>query len=123
MISDERLLTVNPLPIANTVNDIELCDDLTDSNDTNGTVQNFNLESQTSFILGTQLPTEFEVTYHLSQIDAETGTDALISPYENISNPQTIFVRVENIATGCFVANTSFGLIVNALPIANTVMI
>jgi len=121
LISDEITLSVNALPIANLVSDIENCDDLTDGDDTNGIVQNFDLESRTNDILGTQLPIDYLVTYHLSQTDADTKTGALVSPYTNITNPQTIYTRVENITTGCFVSNITFNLIVDPLPIANAV--
>lgn len=122
LISNEITLTVNALPIANTVLDLENCDDLVDGDDTNEIVQNFDLESQTSTILGAQNPTDYSVTYHLSQTEADTNTGALTSPFENTSNPQTIYVRVENLITGCFVTNLNFQLIVNALPIANPVI-
>ncbi|MFD1292555.1 T9SS type B sorting domain-containing protein [Lutibacter holmesii] len=121
LISNEIVLSVNALPIANTVSNLENCDDLTDGDDTNEIVQNFDLESQTSTILGAQLPSNYLVTYHLSQADADTGTSALTSPFENSSNPQTIFVRVENIQAGCSISNSNFQLIVNSPPIANPV--
>src|SRR5690606_22455919 len=73
--------------------------------------------AQTAGILGSQNPANFEVTYHLSLADAQSGVGALTSPYNNISNPQTIYVRVEDInavgtGSGCF-ATTSFDLIIS----------
>ncbi|HEX8270916.1 MAG TPA: T9SS type B sorting domain-containing protein [Flavobacterium sp.] len=56
----------------------------------------FDLSSQDEEILGTQL-TGFQVTYHLSQSDADLGSNALPANYSNTSNPQMIFARVENI--------------------------
>ena len=41
---------------------------------------------------GTQ--TGVTVTFHESPEDAESGNDALVSPYTNTSNPQIIYVRV-----------------------------
>ena len=49
-------LIVNPLPIANFVNDLEVCDDNTDGSAQNGFSQTFDLELQTAGILGTQDP-------------------------------------------------------------------
>ena len=121
LISNEVILTVNALPLVNIVDNLIECDNLEDTNDTNGIVQNFDLEGQTNDILGTQLPIDFSVTYHLTKGEADAGSGALTSPYTNISNPQTIYTRVENIATGCFVSTLTFDLIVNPLPIANTV--
>ena len=34
-------------------------------------------------------------TFHESLMDAETATNMIFSPYNNVSNPQTIYVRVE----------------------------
>ena len=106
-------IIVNELPIANIVSDIEVCDDVTDGDDTNGFVQNFDLESQTAQVLDGQNPSQFIVSYHNSLVDAESYTNTLTSPYANsTSNVQTIFVRITNTETGCFTTN-NFSLIVN----------
>jgi hypothetical protein len=112
-------IIVNELPIANIVSDIEVCDDVTDGDDTNGFVQNFDLESQTAEVLGAQDPTQFNVSYHDNLADAEANTNTLSSPYAN-STPtaQTIFVRITNTETGCFTTN-DFTLIVNNCPTAS----
>ena len=44
----------------------------------------------------------YQVSYHLTQAFADAGTPQLNIPYTNISNPQIIFVRVEDINTGCY---------------------
>ena len=69
-----------------------------DGDDTNGFVQNIDLDSQITDILGPlQDPDDFNVTFHETQTDATDGTDALSSPYTNTTaNQQTIYVRVEN---------------------------
>ncbi len=123
LLSNEVKLTVNPLPVANNVPTIALCDDLNDGDDTNGIVQKFNLESQTASILGTQTASNFTVTYHQSLSDAESGTNSIISPFENLTSPnlQTIYVRVKNNTTGCLNTSTTFNIIVNALPKATAV--
>ncbi len=95
-------------PVANPVDDIVTCDDASGDE-----VEDFDLESQTAGILGAQDPIEFNVTYHLSLVDAQTNTGALTSPYNNISNPQTIYIRIEDAnATFCF-ATSSFDLIIS----------
>lgn len=122
LISDEILLTVNPLPIANVVANLENCDDLIDGDDTNGVVQNFDLESQTSTIIGTQSPiNDIIVTYHLSPADAVTGDNELTSPHENSLSPnsETIYVRIENLLTKCINSTLTFNLIVHPIPTAN----
>ncbi|MBL4605594.1 MAG: hypothetical protein JKY02_08040, partial [Flavobacteriaceae bacterium] len=110
-------LTVDPVPTAQAVPTIELCDDDTDGDDTNGFVQSFDLDSQTSTILGTQNPADFTVTYHESAADATSGASPLANPYTNtIQNGQTIYVRVTNNTTLCFTDRTSFDIIVRPLP-------
>jgi len=116
-------LIVNPLPIANIVEDLVICDNLDDGDDRNGVVQNFNLESQTTTILGSQDPGSFKVSYHSSLVNAISGIGSLSSPFENDLSPnsQTIYVRVLNTITGCENTELNFDLIVNPLPIANPV--
>ena len=46
------------------------------------------------------------VSYHTSLADAQSGSGALASPYTNQTNPQTLFVRVQNATTGCFDTTT-----------------
>ncbi len=95
-------------PVANTVADIVTCDDTSGDG-----FEAFDLESQTATILGDQDTTLFNVTYHLSQSDANTNTGSLSTPYTNISNPQTIYVRVEDAnATFCS-SSTSFNLVIS----------
>ena len=118
----ELYLRTNAVPVANPASDLELCDEAIDGDATNGIVQNFDLESQTLVILGTQNPADFTVTYHLNEADTETGNNPISTPFTNtIRDLQTIFVRVTNNATGCFTNHTSFNVIVNPIPIANFV--
>ena len=120
--SGELYLKTDPVPTANQAKDIPLCDNLDDGDFVNGIVQTFDLDSQTSVILGTQNNANYTVTYHLSKIDANSGNDPQASLFTNtIRDLQTIYVRVTNNNTGCFTDRTSFDLIVNPLPIANFV--
>ena len=117
-------LTVNPVPEANPVANLELCDNLDDGDSFNGRVQTFDLDSQTATILGTQNPANFTVTYHISAADANSGANPITTTnaYENIViNLQTIYARVTDNATGCFTDHVTFDLIVHPLPIANFV--
>jgi gliding motility-associated-like protein len=61
----------------------------------------------------------YEVSYYLTQMDADVEVNPLPIPYTNISNPQTVFVRVEDINTGCY-DTTTLDLVVEQAPIANT---
>ncbi len=111
-------LVVDPVPTAQPASFLELCDDNSDGDDTNGFVQSFNLESQNATILGAQDPADFTVTYHESAADANSGANPLSSPYSNtIANTQTIYVRVTNNTTGCFTDRTNFDIFIRPLPV------
>ena len=97
-------IIVHPLPLANTVSDLIACELDTDD------VFDFDLEQQSSLILGAQDPTIFEVTYHTSLTDAEQGINFLGSPYTNISDPELIYVSVVNTDTGCRNTQLQFSL-------------
>jgi gliding motility-associated-like protein len=116
-------LIVNPLPIANTVSNLEICDDATDGDNRNGIVQTFDLEAQTPKILGTQSASDYTLTYHLTVADAISGSAALTNPHANTqnANSQPIYARITNTITGCVNPYLTFDLIVNALPFANPI--
>ncbi|MDA9008242.1 T9SS type B sorting domain-containing protein [Flavobacteriaceae bacterium] len=109
---------VNPEPTTENASNLSYCDDDLDGDDTNGFVQNIDLDSQITEILGPlQDPDDFNVTFHETQTDATDGTDALSSPYTNTTaNQQTIYVRVENKDTECVNDDFTFDVIVNPLP-------
>jgi gliding motility-associated-like protein len=111
----EFIINFEIQPMANAVADMLQCDDDNDG------FYLFNLEFQTAQILGIQDSNEFTVTYHLSQADADTNTNSITSPYENTSNPQTIYARIENNKlTDCF-DTTTFVIQVFDSPTANVV--
>ena len=118
-ISDEAVLTVyEKLPDANAVSNIIKCDDNSVGDDKDGFISTFDLSSQTATILGNQDPNLFEVSYHLSQSDADdVSKNGLTSPHTNVNaNGDKIFVRVLNKNTGCFRSTTSFETQVTSLP-------
>ena len=122
-ITQNFTIAVSPMPDANTVGNLVLCDDAESGSVTDGIATGFMLSDQTSTILGASQPSSvFTVSYHASQADASSGTNALSSPYTNTTaNTQTIYVRVINIYNSCFNDLLTFDLIVNSLVTANTV--
>ena len=115
-------LIVNELPIANFVDDLEVCDDNTDGSAQNGFSQTFDLELQTAGILGTQDPTQFSVTYHANLADAQAGILPLGSPFSNsVPFSQIIYARVYNSLTGCANGISNFNAIVNPEPTTENV--
>ena len=121
---------VNPLPIPNKVDDIYLCDEVDftnpDSTSTDGISYSFDLESQTTTIVNGQVDRDDNpliVTYHTTFEDAESGDNPITSPYTNVLDPdgnlydpQTIYIRILNNATGCYDATETFNIIVNSTP-------
>ncbi|WP_426429686.1 T9SS type B sorting domain-containing protein [Winogradskyella sp. HB-48] len=96
----------------------QLCDDDTDGDDQNGQVT-FDFDLKTQEIINGILGANYNITYHLSQADAETDNSALPTIYTNtVATPTEIFVRIEDINSGC-VGFTSFDIVVAAKPIAN----
>ena len=109
-------LTIDTFFTANQPTDFILCDDVSN----NGT-ESFDLTSKIPELLGTQSATEASITFYENQTDADLAQNDISSPYTNTSNNQTIFVRIENVNNASCYDTTSFNLIVNDSPTANTV--
>ncbi|WP_051224587.1 T9SS type B sorting domain-containing protein [Flavobacterium tegetincola] len=82
----------------------------------------FPLINQNPEILGTQKANTYKLTYHLTQQDADNGVNPLPDGYANVSNPQTIYARVQHKTIPLCYATTSFiifaGLTPNLVPVA-----
>lgn len=103
---------VNYFPIAYQSEDLLVCDDLS-----NDGFESFDLTIQNDAILNGQSATENLISYHLNQQDAEAGMNPLSSSFTNTSNPQTIYVRVENINSSSCYSTTFFNIEVMEQPI------
>ncbi|MEO8235675.1 MAG: hypothetical protein ABI549_09700, partial [Flavobacterium sp.] len=70
-------------------------------------------------ILGALPASDYTITYHTSQLDADNGSPSIpfasLTNYSTSSSPTRIYVRVEDNTTGC-VATRFFDLIVAAAP-------
>ncbi len=55
---------------------------------------------------------DYEVSFYVTEIDSQNDTNRLLNTttFLNTSNPQTIYVRVENVNTGCYIL-TSFEIL------------
>lgn len=78
----------------------------------------FDLSQQNSSV--DQLTTNYEVTYHNTENNAISGQFDLPLIYENTSNPQTIWMRFEDLDTGC-IGISSFEITVCQTPIAHSI--
>jgi len=100
-----------PLIVVNDPGTLFTCDTANDGQDT------FTLSMQDAGILGSQLPSEYTVTYHATQADADTGAAVLPNLY--ITQPTTIYARVtRNDTPGCF-KTIAFTLQLYAVPELN----
>jgi gliding motility-associated-like protein len=92
----ELVLIVNPLPVLAVPPPLSLCDALTPGDGQ----EPFDLTDADASILGGQ--NGIVLTYHETQADADAGTAAITGPYTNTVNAQTVYVRGEDVATGCY---------------------
>ena len=101
--------------VANQADDLFSCDINNDG------FEIFDLTLNDIVIFGAQDPAEFNLTYHISQADADLGINVIISPtnFINTANPQSIFARLERNSDGNF-DTTDFALIVVQIPVVQT---
>ncbi|NND51048.1 MAG: T9SS type B sorting domain-containing protein, partial [Flavobacteriaceae bacterium] len=110
------LVTVYDTPTANTVSDVEVCDDALDGDAMNGLVS-YDLTEIDPIVLGNQDPGSFTISYHNSEADADANVNALASPYTNSSpNLEQLFVRIENNLNADCYDTTTFSLVVHNIP-------
>ena len=126
----EKTITVNPNPTAETIDDLEFCDDENDNDGNNGSIviQKEVFDSLIPNILGeNQSQNDYTVTFYETIENATNGENEITFPYTNPAkdagephyalNTTQIFVRVQNNETGCFNAETSFNINIKPLPI------
>ena len=90
-IVGSAVVGIYDIPVAYPVTDIIACD-----NAGNDGVFPFDFTSKNSEALLTQDPSDYSVRYFESLDEANNLENEITFPYNNISNPQTIYVRVEN---------------------------
>lgn len=108
-------LNVDSSPLAINLPNIVLCDADVNANDG---ITLVNLASQTPLVLAQQIssPSSYTVTYFTNQANAEAGIGPIIQATNYVgTNGQTIWVRVENSASGCY-AIASFQIVINQPP-------
>ncbi|GAA4242379.1 T9SS type B sorting domain-containing protein [Winogradskyella damuponensis] len=120
-IEGTAVVGIFDIPVANSLSRVEVCD----ATDNDG-LFSFDFTDKNSEALLTQDPLLYEVSYFETLADANSGDNKIAFPYTNISNPQRIFVRVNNIEnTNCYDIN-SFELEVFStpqVPVLNTIEI
>ncbi|TXE15322.1 T9SS type B sorting domain-containing protein [Psychroserpens burtonensis] len=99
-------------PIANQPSQISICDDAS-----NDGVESVDVSVQNETILNGQSNVDNSVTYHVTQLDADDNNNPLPTVFTTTENPQTIFVRVENVNNSSCFDTTFFEIIVNEQPV------
>ena len=113
IIEDEVLVNLGSEQDIVELPDFILCDDAINDGQTI-----FDLTTKDSQVL-VNVPTgNYDISYHLTNVGAINETATITVPWQNTTNPQTIYVRVEEINTGCL-GFTTFDLVVNTSPIFN----
>lgn len=116
VVTTVNTITIYENPVANAIPDYILCDD-----PSNNQTELFDLTTRDPFILGAQSATVYTISYFDNLTDAENNQNALNTNYTNTSNNQEVFARIYNPSNPNCYSITSFQLIVDAQPIANTV--
>ena len=114
-LTSNVVVTNYDIPTLIPITDLKVCDDAIDGNDTNGQTT-FNLSTKTVEILNGQ--TNVNVTYHLLEVDAISGTNAIVT---YTGSNRIIYVRLFNTLTNCY-NTTSFNAVVTPLPVVNNVV-
>jgi gliding motility-associated-like protein len=115
-------INVTTLTNFNSPTDYEVCDDDSDGDDQNG-ITTFDFNTKTQEIVNGIIGANYNISYYLSQADAEAPSAPLPTNYTNTTPiPTEIFVRIEDLDSGC-IAFSSFNISVNLLPIANDISI
>ena len=110
-IEGSAVVGVFETPIANTISNIIACDDAVNDG---FTIFSFSNKDQETLL--SQDPNQYNVRYFETPDEANNGENEIVLPYQNISNPQTIYVRVDNNDnTNCYDI-TSFEIEVNKTP-------
>ncbi|OYX26314.1 MAG: hypothetical protein B7Z06_05860 [Flavobacteriales bacterium 32-35-8] len=108
---DDIVVVLNTEENINPISPFQLCDDLSGDG-----IEFFDLSNKDIDIANNNLPfTNYVFSYHLSDSDARNNLNSITSPIQNTSNPQTIYVRIQESSTSCL-GFTTFNLIVNPVP-------
>lgn len=108
-------LIVDSFPVVNPVDDITFCDD-----EVLDQTQIIDLNQFNNIILGGQSEDAYSISYHITQEAADMNTGALPSNYQNTSNPQTIYIRIENVVNNECYSTDSFVVTIEDQLIAYT---
>ncbi|WP_299112967.1 T9SS type B sorting domain-containing protein [uncultured Winogradskyella sp.] len=110
IIEDDINITISSTQSSDPISDFELCDDTS-----NNGIETFDLSTKDAETLASVPASNYNISYHYINADAQAGLNAISSPIQNTSNPQLIHVRIEDVDNGCL-AFSAFNIRVNPLP-------
>ncbi|MCF7568211.1 T9SS type B sorting domain-containing protein [Sabulilitoribacter arenilitoris] len=108
--TDEVVVVLNTEEPINPITDYFLCDDLSED----GT-EVFDLTTKNTEVINNIPFTNYDFSYHLSDADARNNINSVSGNFSNTVNPQTIYVRIQDLDSGCF-GFTTFDLVVSPIP-------
>tara|TARA_R110002111_G_C6007243_1_gene374129 strand:- start:13041 stop:17882 length:4842 start_codon:yes stop_codon:yes gene_type:complete len=111
VIEDDINITLSSTQTSDPITDFQLCDDLSGDG-----LEMFDLSTKDAEVLASVPSSSYAISYHYSNADAISNSNAITSAIQNTGNPQAIYVRIEDTVNGCLAFST-FNLIVNSLPI------
>ena len=109
--NDSITISFLDAPTVNIPTDLALCDD-----SGNGNVV-VDLTIKDAEILGNLSPSDYYVSYYLSEQEALNQVNPLSSPFTTFVNPQTIYAVAISVADNCMSNVVDFDIIANPSPI------
>ncbi|WP_296312471.1 T9SS type B sorting domain-containing protein [Winogradskyella sp. UBA3174] len=117
-LTDTIEIEIIPFQNAAPIEDINICDEAPSDG-----IYDFNFSALKDAELLSQLPTtNYIISYHLSQDDAQNNTNTIVGIYQNTATNEVVFVRIESVDGSCLQLG-SFNINVNAAPITTEVSV
>jgi len=105
---DSISVTLSSVQTINPISDYVLCDSNGDG------IETFDLFTKNPDVLAAAPPATYDISYHYTLAEAEANISRITSSIQNSSNPQIVYVRLEE-DTGCL-AYAPINLVVSPIP-------
>ena len=112
-VTDEIVIEFTTPPIiSNPPKDMVVCETDIDFTEV------FDFTNNGNLVLGAQSATDYPITYHATQVDAQMNQKPLALPHTNAARNETIWLRIADMTQTCFEV-VNFNIEVQAVAIAN----
>ena len=105
---DSINVTLSSVQSIDSISDYTLCDANGDGKEF------FDLSTKNTEVEDAAPPATYDISYHNTLEKAQADQDRILVPFENVSNPQVVYVRLED-ETGCL-SYEPINLIINPVP-------